>query len=247
VERIGRQLQIESLLDRKPHTLSGGQKQRVAIGRALIREPSVLLLDEPLSGLDAMMRTDLREDLKRLHEQSLSTFVYVTHDSVEAMTLGSRIAVLDRGRLLQFDHPNTVYSRPATPHVASLVGSPAINLVEGRCSFGRDTALFEFGSNTIRVSCLATSRLCGCENAIAGFRPERVWIWPTPGSGHFVGQIVSLESTGADQFSRIMCNGKLITARIPPGISLQRGTQVSFGIDSTEVSLFCVCDGHRLN
>ena len=132
VEDAAQVLGLESLLDRKPDALSGGQRQRVAMGRAIVREPSVFLMDEPLSNLDAKLRVAMRGELIRLHQQYRTTTIYVTHDQVEAMTLGDRIAVLDRGRLQQVGTPDELYRRPCNVFVAGFIGSPAMNLAHGR-------------------------------------------------------------------------------------------------------------------
>jgi multiple sugar transport system ATP-binding protein len=131
VEAAARTLAIEHLLDRRPKELSGGQKQRVAIGRAIVREPRVFLMDEPLSNLDAKLRSSMRAEIKRLHRELCATIVYVTHDQTEAMTLGDRIAVMHAGELLQCDTPGAIYDRPATAFVAAFIGLPQMNLLPG--------------------------------------------------------------------------------------------------------------------
>ncbi|QPC44356.1 ABC transporter ATP-binding protein [Kaustia mangrovi] len=132
VRRVAEMLKVEPFLDRRPHQLSGGQRQRVAIGRAAVREPAVFLFDEPLSSLDAKLRTEMRVELKMLHERLGATFIYVTHDQVEAMTMADRIAVMRDGHLMQYAPPREIYRYPANKWVASFVGSPAMNIVEGR-------------------------------------------------------------------------------------------------------------------
>jgi len=140
VAAVAEMLELDELLHRKPAQLSGGQRQRVAMGRALIREPLAFLLDEPLSNLDAKLRSELRAELKRLHARLEITMIYVTHDQVEAMTLGDRIAVMNRGRLLQVGTPEEVYGRPCNVFVARFVGSPAMNLLPGT-AVGQDAAV----------------------------------------------------------------------------------------------------------
>ena len=132
VAEVAKTLQIEHLLKRRPSQLSGGQRQRVAMGRALVRQPRVFLFDEPLSNLDAKLRVDMRVEIKRLHQQTGATIVYVTHDQIEAMTLATRIAVLKDGELQQVGTPNEIYNAPANLFVADFMGSPAMNLLEGR-------------------------------------------------------------------------------------------------------------------
>ena len=125
-------LQIEDLLKRKPAALSGGQRQRVAIGRALVRDVEVFLFDEPLSNLDAKLRTELRVEIKRLHHKLKNTMIYVTHDQIEAMTLANRIAIMRDGLILQLDNPKTIYNFPVNKYVAEFIGSPSMNFIEGR-------------------------------------------------------------------------------------------------------------------
>ena len=131
IQQVAAMLQIEHLLDRRPSQLSGGQRQRVAMGRALAREPQLFLFDEPLSNLDAKLRVEMRAEIKRLHQASGITSVYVTHDQVEAMTLGSRIAVMKDGVLQQLGTPDDIYNRPANTYVATFIGSPTMNLIAG--------------------------------------------------------------------------------------------------------------------
>ena len=136
VKKTANVLQIEELLDRRPSQLSGGQAQRVAVARALVWNPDICLMDEPLSNLDALLRLQTRTELKRLHDKMGHTFVFVTHDQEEAMTLGTRIAVLNQGKLVQFDIPRRVYHEPATRFVAEFIGRPAMNIIEGEISGG---------------------------------------------------------------------------------------------------------------
>ena len=145
VRAVARLVQIETLLGRRPRQLSGGEAQRVAVARALVWEPSICLMDEPLSNLDAILRLQTRTQLKRLHTELGTTFVFVTHDQEEAMTLGTRIAVLKDGRLVQFDTPRTIYHRPATRLVAEFIGRPAMNTIDGTIANGR----FEAGDFTL--------------------------------------------------------------------------------------------------
>lgn len=249
VASMARQLGIEALLDRKPEALSGGQKQRVAIGRALVREPAIFLLDEPLSGLDTVLRASLRIELKRLHEHTASTFVYVTHDAAEAMTLATRIAVLDRGRVVQFDCPRTVYTRPATLFVAGLVGSPPINLIEGTCcgSSRLARASIEIGPARLSLACGAEAGALEGGRVIAGFRPEDVRFVAAAPEDTFRGRVLSVESTGPDRYARIMLSDHQIIARLPDGLKLEGGAEIPFSIDKSAVSLFCPADGRRLN
>jgi sn-glycerol 3-phosphate transport system ATP-binding protein len=162
VREVSALLTLDELLDRKPAQLSGGQRQRVAMGRALARNPRVYLLDEPLSNLDAQLRTQLRADLKQLHQRFSTTTIYVTHDQVEAMTLGDRIAVMSGGNLLQLGTPQEIYRRPANVFVAGFIGSPPMNLLSASASGGRVHA----GDLTLEVSGAPRGEL------VVGVRPE---------------------------------------------------------------------------
>jgi sn-glycerol 3-phosphate transport system ATP-binding protein len=168
VRDVSAMLDLHDLLRRKPAQLSGGQRQRVAMGRAIARHPQVFLLDEPLSNLDAKLRTQLRADLKRLHQEVRTTSVYVTHDQVEATTLGERIAVMNRGRLQQVGTPREVYARPENLFVAGFIGSPPMNLVDARVT---DGGLYLDGTR------IADARLAGdCAAPVVGLRPEALQI-----------------------------------------------------------------------
>ena len=146
VEEIAKILKLEDLLDRKPAQLSGGQRQRVALGRAMVRNPKVFLLDEPLSNLDAKLRVEMRTEIVRLHEKLDTTFIYVTHDQIEAMTMGDRIAVINEGRLVQFDTPLNLYFRPKNKFIAQFIGSPKMNLIEKKLyKQGEDLCIDLFG------------------------------------------------------------------------------------------------------
>src|SRR4029077_20299666 len=143
VRRVAKTLQMEPLLSRMPSQLSGGQRQRVAMGRALARDPKLFLFDEPLSNLDAKLRVEMRAEIKLLHHRTRTTTVYVTHDQVEAMTLGDRIAVMRDGQVQQFGTPDDIYARPATRFVAEFIGSPAMNMMQAEA--------FKPGDSTLRV------------------------------------------------------------------------------------------------
>lgn len=166
VRGIAQMLKIDELLDRRPRQLSGGQAQRVAVARALVWEPDICLMDEPLSNLDALLRLHTRTELKRLHSELGKTFVFVTHDQEEAMTLGTRIAVLSEGRLVQFDSPRNIYRAPATRFVAEFIGRPAMNTVDGVVKGNR----FEAGAFELPVEGLPEGRI------VFGIRPEHIVI-----------------------------------------------------------------------
>ena len=213
VEEVARMLQIEELLDRKPRELSGGQRQRVAIGRALVRRPHLFLFDEPLSNLDAQLRTTMRGELARLHRRLGTTVLYVTHDQVEAMTLGTRIALLHRGRLEQVGSPQEVYERPATAFVATFVGSPPMNLVEGETRDG----VFQ-GKGLVWKAGVPPGA------THLGIRPEDLLLEP---GGPWTGQVDWVEALGAETLIHIRAGEALLVVRERGATRLPLGSRVS--------------------
>jgi multiple sugar transport system ATP-binding protein len=170
VKRVAAMLEIEALLERKPRQLSGGERQRVALARAIVREPRAYLMDEPLSNLDARLRVQMRGELKRLQHQLGTTTIYVTHDQAEAMTLASRVAVMKKGRLQQFDTPMNIYNHPANRFVAEFVGSPSMNFVAGQI----DNEMFVSDSLRIQLTPSQLSELSGRSRVTLGIRPEHL-------------------------------------------------------------------------
>jgi multiple sugar transport system ATP-binding protein len=168
IERVARMLGLQDLLDRRPGQLSGGQQQRVAMGRAIVREPAAFLMDEPLSNLDAKLRVGMRTSLQQLHARLATTTIYVTHDQVEAMTLGQRVAVMQDGRIQQVDPPQRLYEDPANLFVAAFIGSPAMNLIE--TDVGGDA--IGLGGHSIPLDRDRRPRFAGDSKAIVGIRPE---------------------------------------------------------------------------
>ncbi|HEY6134194.1 MAG TPA: ABC transporter ATP-binding protein [Rubrivivax sp.] len=209
VQRVAVMLQIGHLLDRKPGALSGGQRQRVAMGRALARDPKLFLFDEPLSNLDAKLRVEMRAEIKLLHQRTKTTTVYVTHDQVEAMTLGDRIAVMKDGTVQQFGTPDDIYTRPATRFVAEFIGSPAMNMVTaipggtGLVAAGVELPLTD-------AQCVALVD-AGAKEVTYGLRPESLSFGP---SG-LPGTLSMIEPTGPETYvTADTALGKL-TARLP--------------------------------
>jgi ABC-type sugar transport system ATPase subunit len=214
VAEMAEMLELGELLKRKPAQLSGGQRQRVAMGRALIREPVAFLLDEPLSNLDAKLRTELRAELKRLHRRLGTTMVYVTHDQIEAMTLGDRIAVMNRGRLQQVGSPDEIYRRPCNLFVGRFVGSPAMNLLPGPV-VGRGA------------------------DVIAGVRPEAMHRAGEVAGGiplELVTDVV--EPLGSDVYVHGSAGGEAVVARLPGNVQVSPGDRLALAIDPVDVHLF---------
>lgn len=178
VREAAKILGIEALLDRRPKALSGGQRQRVAMGRAIVREPKVFLMDEPLSNLDAKLRVQMRVEISKLHKKLQTTIIYVTHDQVEAMTLGTRIVVMKDGIIQQVDSPSTLYSKPANLFVAGFIGSPQMNFIEAVVSKAGDRVKLTFGANSVVLSEEKSKAVLGGgyegKTVILGIRPEDI-------------------------------------------------------------------------
>ena len=232
VQHVAKLLQIDHLLERKPAALSGGQRQRVAMGRALVREPVLFLFDEPLSNLDAKLRVEMRGEIKRLHERLSASIVYVTHDQIEAMTLGTRIVVLNHGVIQQIGTPEEIYERPANLFVADFMGSPPMNLVPATYSAKDGTVRFD-GHPTA----LAAAHP-GLEDGavIAGIRPEA--LYPAEGEATLTLTAISVENAGSDTFVLLELGGKEITARLPGRMHVHAGDQVPLALDMETVSYF---------
>jgi len=237
VARAAEILQIGPLLDRKPGALSGGQRQRVAIGRALVRDVDVFLFDEPLSNLDAKLRSELRVEIKRLHTRLNNTMVYVTHDQIEALTLADRIAVMKGGVIQQLADPQTIYNRPTNLFVAGFIGSPSMNFLSGR-TVERGTA-FQFGDTRIDLAGYDGGAVLERDQAILGVRPEHIVIAHEPVAGRTIPAVVEIdENLGADSLLWLECEAKKVCVRIPVEGRLPAGTKVHLGLDIAKASLF---------
>ncbi len=231
-------LQLGPLLERRPGQLSGGQRQRVAIGRAVVREAKVLLLDEPLSNLDAKLRTDLRRELKTLHQRLGNTMIYVTHDQVEAMTLATRIVVMHQGVIQQVGTPAEVYDKPKNLRVAGFVGSPSINRIEGQVGEG---GRFVSPALSVPLPVALASRKPGEVQTLA-VRPENVRL----GSGQpFAAEIQLVEPLGNQHVVWMGCAGTTVSAVLPGQPEVEDGAQVSFGFDPAKTLWFDAA-GERL-
>lgn len=205
VNQVAKMLEIEPLLDRKPRQLSGGERQRVALARAIVREPRAYLMDEPLSNLDARLRVQMRGELKRLQHQLGTTTIYVTHDQAEAMTLASRVAVMKRGRLQQFDTPLNIYNRPANRFVAEFVGSPSMNFIDGRI----ENNTFIGDSIKIRVERSNTDHIT------LGIRPEHLHVLTSPQDGAIPATVYVTELMGNETFVFLSVGTNRLIARAP--------------------------------
>jgi len=242
VKRASEILQIEPLLNRKPAALSGGQRQRVAIGRALVRDVDVFLFDEPLSNLDAKLRSELRVEIKRLHARLENTMIYVTHDQIEALTLADRIAVMKGGIIQQLADPRTIYNKPSNLFVAGFIGSPAMSFLDGSIEGGvfksADAAISLNGYDGNASSDVGTAKL--------GLRPEHIEVssTETPGS---VPAIVDVEEPmGADSLLWVSLAGQPVSVRTDPDVRFKRGTTVHLTLDISKSSLFDTSSEQRL-
>jgi multiple sugar transport system ATP-binding protein len=241
-------LGIVELLGRKPKAMSGGQRQRVAVGRAIVRHPRVFLFDEPLSNLDAKLRVQTRREIARLHQQLSATMLYVTHDQVEAMTLGDRIVVLDRGYVQQIDTPMNLYERPKNTFVAAFIGSPSMNLLPGAIVSGPGGVGVEFraadNAFTVALSGEWAQLLQGYGGraVIMGVRPEDIEIAPDGsiplGGGGVRVKLDVVEPLGSEAFLSARAGAKEVTARVPPRGLPAAGSEVELVFNRERLHFF---------
>jgi multiple sugar transport system ATP-binding protein len=238
IARAAEILQMEALLDRKPAALSGGQRQRVAIGRALVRDVDVFLFDEPLSNLDAKLRSELRVEIKRLHNRLNNTMVYVTHDQIEALTLADRIAVMRGGIIQQLAAPQEIYNRPSNLFVAGFIGSPSMNFLQGATVEGGRA--FQFGANRLELAGYEGGAILERERAILGLRPEHLSIQDHAEPGSTIAAVVEIdEPMGADSLVWLLAEGGVqMSVRVPVERRLAKGTPVHLKVDISKASIF---------
>ena len=246
VEEAARILDITHLLDRKPKALSGGQKQRVALGRAIVRNPMVFLLDEPLSNLDAKLRATMRTELTKLHKRVETTFIYVTHDQVEAMTMASRIVVMKDGLIQQVDTPQHLYDFPVNMFVAGFIGTPQMNFINGTLEKRGDDVYFNFEENSIKVpadkaNAPELQEYIGQE-VVVGIRPESIHDQPS--------QIAALEDStvetfvevtelmGAEIYLYLIIGETKLTARVSARSTSRAGDTIKIALDTARMHIF---------
>jgi multiple sugar transport system ATP-binding protein len=264
VARAAELLGLDQLLDRRPAALSGGQRQRVAMGRAIVREPQAFLMDEPLSNLDAKLRVSMRAQLSSLHSRLATTTIYVTHDQIEAMTLGQRVAVMREGRIQQVDTPQELYQRPANLFVAAFIGSPAMNLVEADVTGGE----LHFGGYAIP---LPASGAPPSGRVIAGLRPEafedsafadrslpridvQVEVVEELGADTHVlfavaaprVDVSEVREAAGDEDALVAMEGSVFTARVDPGTAARPGSPLRLAVDPSRLHYFDPETGLRL-
>jgi multiple sugar transport system ATP-binding protein len=240
VNDVGQKLGLEHLMDRKPGQMSGGQRQRVALGRALVREPDVFLLDEPLSNLDALLREQVRADLKQLFDQQQAPVVYVTHDQTEAMTLSSKVAVLFDGNLQQLAPPHEIYNRPANQFVAGFVGSPQMNLLTLKCE-GNNAVLGDFRIPLPNVSPTPAQ-------IVIGLRPEDVHLATPEDRLTIQGRIFLVENLGMQNLISVRVRGSELRIRaLLPADQRWESEDVSLSISPQDIHWFDVQSGDRID
>ncbi len=256
VEEAARILDISHLLERKPKALSGGQRQRVALGRAIVREPKVFLLDEPLSNLDAKLRAQMRTEISKLHQRLGTTFIYVTHDQTEAMTMGTRIVVMKSGLIQQVDSPNNLYLYPCNLFVAGFIGSPQMNFIESKLLKEGDDYLVEFGSEDTKtragvkykIKLPASKNKDNCLDAyvnkevIMGIRPENVHneddLIAANKDGIVEADVEVTELMGAETYLYMNCEGQSINARVSPTNTARPGDKITIAFETAKIHLF---------
>lgn len=246
-------LNLQSLLKRKPKALSGGQRQRVALGRAMVRNPSVFLLDEPLSNLDAKLRTEMRSQISKLHQALQTTFVYVTHDQTEAMTMGDRICVMKDGVIQQIDAPQALYQRPVNMFVAGFIGSPEMNFIDGVIQKTNDGFSFAFETAAIKIPPSKWKRL---EQFVGkpvtlGVRPEDLHaeqiFLGLKGQSVISAKVELAEMLGSETNLYFTLQKRSVIARVPTGrMNVSGGDSVHFTVDANKIHLFDTQTGMRI-
>ncbi|WP_339070096.1 ABC transporter ATP-binding protein [Pseudomonas idahonensis] len=250
VARVAKLLQIEHLLTRKPGQLSGGQQQRVAMGRALARRPKIYLFDEPLSNLDAKLRVEMRTEMKLMHQRLKTTTVYVTHDQIEAMTLGDKVAVMKDGIIQQFGTPKQIYNDPANLFVASFIGSPPMNFIPLRLQRkdGRLLALLDSGQARCELPLGMQDAGLEDREVILGIRPEQIALAATEANGlpTLRAEVQVVEPTGPDTLVFVTLNGTKVCCRLAPDQAPDAGETLTLQFDPARVLLFDAQSGERL-
>jgi multiple sugar transport system ATP-binding protein len=246
VERVARLLHIEELLDRKPSQLSGGQRQRVAMGRALVRDPSIFLFDEPLSNLDAKLRVKMRSEIKKLHRRLGITTVYVTHDQVEAMTLSTRIAIMDGGRVQQFDTPDVVYRQPANVFVATFIGSIPMNVLPAARKGGELFLRDAEGERSLGLRAPVAEALANGSDVLLGIRAENVTVHPGGKAGDLRAMVDLVEPLGAEQLVTLRLGEETLVTSVPADMQVDVDQIVGLSLDLSRASFFDTVSKERI-
>jgi multiple sugar transport system ATP-binding protein len=239
VGRVAELLQLSNLLDRLPAALSGGQRQRVAIGRAIIKQPRVILFDEPLSNLDAALRVQMRAELQRLHQELRPTIVYVTHDQVEAMTMADSIVVLNQGEVAQWAAPIELYRHPDSAFVATFIGSPRMNLLGGRVTAKNGIGpTFEAASGWKVPLDAGDLRASDGQSVTLGIRPEDIVIVDTTQQGDFTATVAIVERLGAETYLNVRQGSDTLLVRVQGDLQAQPGEPVHLAMNRQRFHIF---------
>lgn len=243
VEEVAQILGLSQVLDRKPAELSGGQKQRVAMGRAIVRHPKAFLMDEPLSNLDAKLRKQMRVEIMKLYRQLDTTFIYVTHDQTEAMTLGTKLVVMKAGEIQQIATPEELYNEPANLFVASFIGVPQMNFFHGKCGIDKEKhAVVRVEGQTFHVSEDLEKRIYEKgymgEEVIVGIRPEDMVVLPDESEEGLEAKINVYEMLGAEAYLYFDCNGESRAIRIEAESKIRKGDRVRYTFQEERIHLF---------
>ena len=242
VGQVAELLQLSELLERRPSALSGGQRQRVAIGRAIIKQPRVILFDEPLSNLDASLRVQMRAELQRLHQELKPTIVYVTHDQVEAMTMADTIVVLNQGNVAQWAHPIELYRHPRSTFVATFIGSPRMNLIKGIIDCKEATPTFAAAEGwavpLAGRDLAATDR----QSVWLGIRPEDIRLVGANAEADLSGKVAIVERLGAETYLHVVKGTETLLVRVQGDIALRPGDTVHLALDPAGFHLFDQAD-----
>lgn len=240
VREVAELLQISELLDRYPSQLSGGQRQRVAVARAIVMRPDVLLMDEPLSNLDALLRLQMRAELKRIHREVGTTTVYVTHDQIEALSLGDRIAVMKEGEIVQLDTPSEVYDKPATVFVGGFIGTPPMNFLTAQVKSRDGHVYLAVGDFAVEVHAEWEGKLREMEgkSLILGIRAENIEVRPTAEEGALPAQVVVAEPLGPQQLLTVQVGRDILKVATSPDLYVQPGQTIGLVLTKEKIRLF---------
>lgn len=245
VTRTAKLLSLEGLLQRRPKQLSGGQRQRVALGRAIVRDPAVFLLDEPLSNLDAQLRMQMRSEILRVHRSVDATAVYVTHDQVEAMTMGDRIVVMNHGRVQQVGTPSELYDHPVNQFVASFIGTPPMGFIDCKQVDREGAPALSCAVGEIPISRAQAARIGNRSSVVAGIRPEHIAL-PTKDEPGLRGIVEVAEMLGAEQHVHFLAGGSELTIKLPRDQNFAYGDPISFTVASDKLQFFDADTGMAL-
>ncbi|MGL4740365.1 MAG: ABC transporter ATP-binding protein [Sarcina sp.] len=246
VNHAAKILSLDEYLERRPKALSGGQRQRVALGRAIVREPKVFLMDEPLSNLDAKLRVQMRTEITKLHQELKTTFIYVTHDQTEAMTMGSRIVVMKDGLIQQIDTPQEIYNKPSNIFVAGFIGSPQMNFMEGILRQQEDNVYLELNENKVMLNNQKGKELIDKgylgKKLVMGIRPEHINntkdFMKKNNNSVFKAEVQVVELMGSESYIYMIFEGNKFTAKVNGTTDAKHGTMCEFAIDLEKIHLF---------